>query len=433
MISFIEMDSPSLPIAIIGAGPVGLAAAAHLVEKGERPLLIEAGISAGASVRSWGHVSLFSPWRYCIDQAAARLLEWNGWTSPDPEEFPTGRELYDAYLGPLSRVPEIAAGLHTQCTVTSITRHGFDKQKTIGRADAPFAITTQNAEGKSQVILARAVIDASGTYTTPNSLGCSGVPSIGEAQADSRILHRIPDATGADRGRMAGRRIAVVGAGHSAFNALLNLAEAGESKVVWAVRRGSLDGIFGGETADELPARGALGSRVRRLIEEERISVETAFRIVEVVSDDDHVSLIAEDGRWLEVDEVVCLTGYRPNLSMISELQLDLHPSVESPKPLAEMIDPNYHSCGTVAPHGAVELAQPEKDFYIVGMKSYGRAPTFLMLTGYEQVRSIACELTGDHEGARRVELVLPETGVCSGDGCCAPPATVRKSTLKVV
>jgi hypothetical protein len=67
-------------------------------------------------------------------------------------------------------------------------------------------------------------------------------------------------------------------------------------------------------------------------------------------------------------------------------------------------------------------------------MKSYGRAPTFLALTGYEQVRSVVAELAGDHEAARRVDLVLPETGVCGGsglfegaaelgpgDGCCAP------------
>ncbi|MFY7962005.1 MAG: FAD-dependent oxidoreductase, partial [Elsteraceae bacterium] len=81
---------------------------------------------------------------------------------------------------------------------------------------------------------------------------------------------------------------------------------------------------------------------------------------------------------------------------------------------LAPMIDPNEHSCGTVRPHGAGELAQPDQGLYIAGMKSYGRAPTFLMRTGYEQVRSIMAEIAGDHEAARRVELTLPETGVCS-------------------
>ena len=80
-------------------------------------------------------------------------------------------------------------------------------------------------------------------------------------------------------------------------------------------------------------------------------------------------------------------------------------------------------------PHGARELAQDEPGFYFAGMKSYGRAPTFLMLTGYEQVRSIAADIAGDHEAAARVELVLPETGVCSraaapeAAACCGGPA----------
>ncbi|MEJ7838308.1 MAG: hypothetical protein WKF81_05785, partial [Thermomicrobiales bacterium] len=102
------------------------------------------------------------------------------------------------------------------------------------------------------------------------------------------------------------------------------------------------------------------------------------------------------------------------------------------------MIDPNLHSCGLVPPHGAEELRHPEPDVYIVGMKSYGRAPTFLMLTGYEQVRSVAAAIAGDWDAARDVQLVLPETGVCSskilderGVACCGPavqPVTLDAS-----
>ncbi len=108
------------------------------------------------------------------------------------------------------------------------------------------------------------------------------------------------------------------------------------------------------------------------------------------------------------------------------ELRLALDTSLESPVALAPLIDPNVHSCGTVPPHGVEELSHPEENFYIVGMKSYGRAPTFLTLTGYEQVRSIVAALTGDYEAARNVELILPETGVCSTDtdGSCGLPST---------
>ena len=133
--------------------------------------------------------------------------------------------------------------------------------------------------------------------------------------------------------------------------------------------------------------------------------------------------LVAEDGRRLDAGGPgVVLTGFRPDLSFLSEMRLDLDPVLQAPVRLAAEIDPNMHSCGSVRPHGAAELAHPEPDLYLVGMKSYGRAPTFLAMTGYEQVRSVAAELTGDHEAAARVELTLPDTGVCGGAGLFDEP-----------
>ena len=124
-------------------------------------------------------------------------------------------------------------------------------------------------------------------------------------------------------------------------------------------------------------------------------------------------------------DIVVNATGFRPDLNMLREIRLELDEIVEAPKRLAPLIDPNVHSCGSVEPHGFRELAHPEKGFFVVGMKSYGRAPTFLLATGYEQVRSATAWLAGDTASAANVELVLPATGVCStdasgGGGCCS-------------
>lgn len=419
----------TLPVVVIGAGPVGLAAAAHLIEKGESPVVLEARNSAAASVLAWGHVKLFSSWRYCVDDAARRLLEATGWTSPDPESYATGRELAELYLLPLANVIGSRATLRTGAKVVSIARSGLDKMKNEGRDSAPFVVTVEDAEGNESTLLARAVVDASGTYDGPNPLGSSGVPAPGEKRASGRILYRIPDVHGSDRERYAGKRVAIVGSGHSAFNALIELSElareAAETELVWITRKTDLSAAYGGESGDALPERGALGARVRALVESGALRLASGFRIAAI---EGGVSLVAEDGRRVEVDQVVATTGFRPDLAMLSELRLDLHPAVESPTVLADMIDPNFHSCGTVEPHGAVQLAHPERGFYIAGMKSYGRAPTFLMLTGYEQVRSIACELTGDHEGARKVELVLPETGVCSGGNCEIPP---NRKTLK--
>lgn len=131
------------------------------------------------------------------------------------------------------------------------------------------------------------------------------------------------------------------------------------------------------------------------------------------------------------VDEVIANTGSRPDISFLREVRASFDPVLESVPQLAPLIDPNVHSCGSVRPHGEQELRQPEKDFYVVGVKSYGRAPTFLMATGYEQVRSVVSALVGDWEAAHKVDLNLPETGVCSSNlsspeqvvtvPCCGP------------
>ena len=425
----IEVDKNELPIAVIGAGPVGLAAAAHLVKRGATPLVLEAGPSVGTSVLGWGQVRIFSPWKYNVDAAARELLDRGGWTSPNGEDYPTGRELVEAYLRPLAATPEIAPHLRLRHRVTAITRLGHDKMKTTGRGDAPFAITVATPSGEQQ-ILARAVIDASGTYTLPNPLGASGTPARGEAQAADRIFYGIADVLGRERTRYAGRRVLVVGSGHSAFDVLIDLAHLAEAEprttITWLVRRPFADSKYGGAANDALPARGALGTRMRELVERGVVR-QQLLRISELRSTSDGVYVSDGDRELGPFDQIIGTTGFRPDLAPLRELRVRLDDILEAPPALAPLIDPNVHSCGTVPPHGARELEHPEKDFYIVGMKSYGRAPTFLMLTGYEQTRSIVSALVGDAAGAAKVELVLPQTGVCSGgpgSDCCADAAT---------
>ncbi|HWV50588.1 MAG TPA: flavoprotein, partial [Microbacterium sp.] len=180
---------------------------------------------------------------------------------------------------------------------------------------------------------------------------------------------------------------------------------------------------------DELPERAALGSRARTMIDEGLVNLVTGFRVAEFRAVGDDLTIVAEDGHEVaDVSHVFALTGFRPDTQMLRELRIDLDPALEAVAGIASEIDPNIHSCGSVSATGARELAQPEQGFFITGVKSYGRAPTFLALTGYEQVRSIAAHLAGDHEAAARSELVLPDTGVCGGagdfgdGGCCAAP-----------
>jgi thioredoxin reductase len=431
-----------LPVVVIGAGPQGLAAAAHLLERGDIPLVLEGGEGPGAAVTDWAHVRLFSPWPELVDPAAQRLLQPTGWVAP-ADGYPTGGEWIERYLAPLAAV--LGDRVRYGARVTGLSRRGRDRLVSAGRDQQPFTVHLVDHDGTESRLEARAVVDASGTWRRPNPAGADGLPALGErAAAAAGVLTYLPP-TPKQVDSFAGRHVVVVGSGHSALTAVNDLAVGARTspgrRVTWVLRRGLVGDTFGGGTADQLPQRGALGVRARQAVEDGLVQVVTGFRTEAVERIDARVVLVAEDGRRLDpADHVVTLTGFRPDLSFLSEMRLDLDPVLQAPRQLAVEIDPNLHSCGSVSPHGAAELAQPEPGLYLVGMKSYGRAPTFLALTGYEQVRSVAAELTGDHEAAARVELTLPDTGVCGGaglfddpdgasaGGCCGPAVASTQS-----
>ena len=428
-----EMNaSELLPVVIIGGGPVGLTAAAHLVARGIPFVVIEAGAEVGAAVREWGHVAMFSPWRYTTDKVARDLLLATGWQAPPDDLLPTGDDLVDRYVSPLSRLAAIAPHLRLNARVVAIGRKDFDKVRTKGRDEQPFEVHLESGE----VIEARAVIDASGTWRRPNPAGSSGLAVPGERDHVAQIAYGIPDVTTTARARYAGKRIVVVGSGHSAFNVILDLLSVAEqapgTAITWVMRRENLDTVWGGGAADALEARGELGARAKRAVEAGRLTVMSPYRIRSIGKSTAGLvisGVLRAVESTVQADEMIVCTGFRPDLDMLSEIRLAVDPWLECASALGPLIDPNEHSCGTVRPHGAKELAHPEKDFYVIGMKSYGRAPTFLLATGFEQARSVVAHLAGDFEAAARVELALPETGVCNttsvdgAAGCCGGPA----------
>ncbi len=415
------MTEQTPPVAIIGAGPIGLAAAAQLIRRGETPLIFEASDAVGNSVRQWQHVSMFSPWGFNTDKAAVALLHDAGWTHPPQDEIPTGGELVARYLEPLAALPVLRSRIRFGARVTAVTRAGFDKVRTEGRFVQPFLLRVA-AAGAETNIAARAVIDASGTWGSPNPAGADGLPALGEREAADRIFYGIPNVLGAHRRRYAGKSVAVVGGGHSALNALIELAalkaEVPQTRILWIMRKDKIGSVYGGEADDALPARGALGSQARQLVESGAVRILSPFRISRIEPSADGALTLIGGQSGIEAcvfaAELIVATGFRPDLAMLREIRLTLDPWLESSGTLGPLIDPNLHSCGTVRPHGAGDLAHVEPGFFIVGMKSYGRAPTFLLATGHEQVRSVVAALTGDTVGAARVELALPETGVCS-------------------
>lgn len=419
-----------LPVAIIGAGPVGLAAAANLIERGIDFVIYEAGESIGHSVEQWGHVRLFSPWKLVVDPASRRLLEATGWQHPESDALPSGLELVEQYLAPLASLEAVAAHTRTGTEVIGVSREGMDRTRTANRETAPFVLRLRTGDTVTETT-ARAVIDASGTYRSPNSLASNGLDPLGLDEVADLVHPALPDVLGRDRARFAGHHTTVVGAGHSAANTLLALAALAEqepdTRITWAIRSASAVRMTT-SADDELTARASLGARVDGLVASGAIELLDRFEIVALSRQADSVRLVgARGGELLEhdTDLVVNATGFRPDLGMLREVRLDLDEIVEAPARLAPLIDPNVHTCGTVEPHGFAELQQPEHAFFVVGMKSYGRAPTFLLATGYEQVRSITAWLAGDLAAASAVQLTLPATGVCSTDAgsaidpCC--------------
>ncbi|MEO9801938.1 MAG: NAD(P)-binding domain-containing protein [Reichenbachiella sp.] len=409
-----------LPIAIIGAGPIGLAAAAHLSQKGQPFIIFEAGNQIAANIRSWEHVAMFSPWKYNIDSASSEILSRYDWTKPDRNNIPTGRELIEQYLIPLSETDEIKPHIRLNSKVISISRKRINKIKNYGRETAPFVLHVQS-EGYSVVAAyARAVIDASGTWQNPTPMGSAGLPVSGELEYKDHIHYGIPDILGTHSDRYLTKNVAVIGSGHSAINALLELADLKKQsptmKLFWILRKSNVSDAYGGLDNDELPGRGRVGQRVKELVEDRQVEVLTPFFVDAISKAENRIIITGESNKGVEqvvVDEIIVATGLKPDLEMLRELRISLDTIVESPVNLAPLIDPNIHSCGSVEPHGEAELSHPEKDFYIVGMKSYGRAPTFLLATGFEQVRSVVAALTGDWKAAKEVQLELPETGVC--------------------
>ena len=433
-----------LPVAVIGGGPIGLAAAAHLVARGLPVRVYEAGASVGASVLDWGHVRIFTPWQYNIDPAARALLARQGWVMPPAEELPTGAELYDHYLRPLAETPELARAIETGARVESIARQGIDKVASKDRNARPFRLRIRQSDGSLRHDLARAVIDASGTWTQPNPLGGDGLVAPGERKHADRIAYGMPDVLGRDRASYAGRHTVVVGAGYSAANVLLDLAQLADQ------RRRDRDHLGGARHQSRArlwrrPCRRTARPRRARLaaqgtgrpparsiwswgLRRRRSRPSTAGSGLREKPPAGLSGSARPTGSWWP-------RGSGPISTMTRELRLELDPWLESVKALGPMIDPNLHSCGSVEPHGYRELGHPEPDFYTIGVKSYGRAPTFLLLTGYEQARSVAAAIAGDLAAAESVQLVLPETGICqvpveiadaSAQGCCGGPAPVR-------
>lgn len=435
-------DIQHADIAIIGAGPVGIAAASYLLAKNLNPIILEMGPSVGHAVKAWGHVQVFTPWKYVIDKAVLNLLSELNWEKPDDETHPTGNEIVDKYLKPAATLTVLKNHIKYNAEVVSVTKKDLSKHSSKNRQKTPYLINYKNPKNEIKSLEASAVIDASGTWFQPNPMGLNGLPVAGEKENIKNIFYGIPDILKEKSYIFKHKRTLLVGGGHSAINSALDILKLknndSTTELIWGLKSKNIEKLTGGGINDALPARGILGLAAKEAIENGNLQLFSDFQVHSITREDSSLKLsisVSGDPGVINVDNIIVAAGFKPNLDILKEIRLDIDNIVEAPIKLAPLIDPNHHSCGTVKPHGVNELRHSDENFYIVGMKSYGRAPTFLMLTGYEQVRSIAAELAGDYQEARDVKLVLPETGVCNsnfGDSAvsCCPSSNDNSKTI---
>lgn len=383
-------------VAILGAGPIGMEAALAAVAAGHDPVVYERGPGIGAGVRRWGHVRTFTPWSMTVSPRARAAL---GETAPDGPDLPTGNEIVERLLEPLAGLPQLAGRIHARTAVTAVGRAGLLKHEEIGsaaRAARPFRLLLRDeVTGEERVDHARVVIDATGVSGTPNRMGDGGIDAIGERRFEERIDRHLVDLA-ADHAGWAGRTILLTGAGHSAQTAARDLADfaarAGVgTRVIWAIRAARPS--FGAVPGDTLAERAALNATARELAAGASTAVEVRTGVVTEAltarGDRLEVTLRNGDTQRVVVDRILALNGGVGDASIYRQLQVhECYASLGPMKLAATLGDPDA-DCLAGSVSGPEALRNPEPGFFILGAKSYGRNPQFLLRTGWQQVDDV--------------------------------------------
>ncbi len=389
-------------LAILGAGPIGLEAAAHALELGFDAHVFERG-EVGAHLVAWGHVRMFTPWRMDIGPATARLLAKHGIAVPSGDDCPTGLELAEQVLQPLAALPEFKGRVHAHSQVVQVARHGARKGDLLGkpeRATHPFRMLVRDAGGRESYLHAHSVVDATGTFGTPNAAGTGGIPARGETYLAPQMSYHPDDVRGLRRERHAAKTTIVIGNGASALTTVAALAqlasEVPATRTIWITRRDT-PGFAHESAEDSLPARAALYAEGRRLqsgtvesvkwvggCEVEGFEYNSATHRYRVN--------LARGGaqQTEEGDQVIVNCGYGPDGALHRELQIhECYASLAPMKLAAALLDSGASDCTTVPAFGVAQLANPEPHYFIVGAKSHGRGSQFLLQTGYAQVADV--------------------------------------------
>ncbi len=388
-------------MAILGGGPVGLASLMRAVAEGWDARLYERG-RVGEHIRSWGHVRMFSPHAMNVVTGGSGARDTAG--GPLGKELLTGRQYVERHLEPLAARPELAARITTGTRAIAVSRDRLRKSDGIAdpaRARSPFRLLLADGQGE-RAVEADVVLDATGTFGTPNWLGQGGIPAVGERDAATALEHRLPDMPGAERARFAGRHTLIVGSGHSAATAVVWLSQIAaahpRTRITWVTRRSGPRPVPE-VAADPLAERARVTSAAN-----DAAQGATAWlthvpdaSVLEVSRDGPViVATLATGGgpRIVRADALLALVGYRPDLDLAREVQVQTCWATEGTYRLAAVLLAGEGNgigtdCLAAVPLGPDTLLHPEAGFFTLGAKSFGRNPNFLIRTGLEQVSDV--------------------------------------------
>jgi len=398
-------------LAIVGAGPIGLEASLAALDAGFDVHVFERG-EPGAHVMAWGHVRMFTPWRMNLGPASLAHLERGGWSAPDPGACPTGAEFVERCLQPLARLPELKDRIHTHAQVVHIGRRGLlkgDSPPGGGRREQPFRLLVRDPGGRENFLHAHSAIDASGVFGQPNWAGDGGIPARSELYLAPQLSYFPDDVMGLARERYASKRVLVVGGGTSAATTVAALArlagEAPGTHVVWATRR-PLDQLLPPIANDPLSERHTLYARARAMARGEDGAVTPiggacieGFEFNSATHRYRVTLTIGGQPRVEEVDRIIVNAGFGPDDSLYRELQVHECYASRGPMKLsAALLGTEATDCLTTPAFGADVLANPEPDFFILGHKSYGRNPSFLLETGFRQVKEVVATMAREQQ-----------------------------------
>ncbi len=382
-------------IAILGAGPTGIEAALAAADAGLPFTIYEAAPSVAGNVRAWGHVRLFTPWEMNVSPRMRRHLEAAGRELPGGSQCPTGHELAGKLFEPLAALPEIAPNVRLGTRVLSVGRQGLLKHEEIATAERgrrPFRILLSDQSGREWTETADVVIDATGTWGHPNTLGDGGIPAPGERSFSDEIRRDIPDFA-SEASNWAGKIVLLAGAGHSAQTAVRALAELPGTRVVWALR--NPEPGWGTHEGDPLPERARLAADAAAFAGGASSAVEArrGVAVEEITKPNGCFEVVLRNGKDSEtvaVDRILSLTGAVGDHGLYRQLQVHECYATSGPMKLsAALLGAGNSDCLAQTTHGADTLTNPEPGFFILGSKSYGRNNTFLMRIGWEQVGEV--------------------------------------------